>query len=74
MTETELTLMAAAAIIGLSSSLKNGKNPGRHGHAEGVVDEGEEEVLLDVPDRRLAETPRPDDSQSHGWVLLTILQ
>ena len=49
MTETELRLMAAPAMTGLSSTPKNGiEHPGRDGDAQRVVDEGKEEVLPDV--------------------------
>jgi len=42
-TDTELKLMAAAAKMGLSSQPKKWiKNSGCDGHADGVVDEGEE--------------------------------
>ena len=54
-TETELRLMAAAAIIGLSSSPKHGiEHAGRDRHAQRVVDEGEEQVLADVAHGRAA--------------------
>ena len=33
----------------------------RNGHAGGVVNEGEEQVLPDIPHRRLAETPGAHD-------------
>ena len=55
MTETELKLMAALAIIGLSSEADERiEHAGRDRHAERVVDEGEEEVLADVAHRRAA--------------------
>ena len=48
-TETELALMAAATIIGLSRSPGEGKQHSRSDrHAERVANEGEEEVLADV--------------------------
>ena len=51
-TETEERLMAAAAMIGDSSMPKSGiEHAGRDRHAERVVDEGEEQVLLDVAHR-----------------------
>ena len=52
-TDTELKLMAAAAIIGLSSRCCRDRvqHAGRNRHAQGVVDQGEEEVLADVPHR-----------------------
>jgi hypothetical protein len=56
MTDTELKVMAALAIIGLSSSPNTGySDAGRHGHAERVVDEREEQVLADVASSSPAE-------------------
>ena len=52
-TDTELRLIAAAAIIGLSRSAEERvEHAGGDRHAERVVDEGEEEVLADVAHRR----------------------
>ena len=48
-TETELEVIAAAAIIGDSSRPKKGiEHAGGDRDAERVVDEGEEQVLADV--------------------------
>ena len=53
MTETELRLIAAAAIIGLRQQAEDRiQHAGGHRHAQHVVDEGEEQVLADVPHRR----------------------
>src|ERR1700687_5972148 len=37
------------------------ENTRGHGHAERVIDEGEEQVLADVPHRGATETARADD-------------
>ena len=48
-TETELKVMAALAITGLSSKAKERiQHAGRERHAERVIDEREEQVLADV--------------------------
>ena len=55
-TETEDRLIAAAAIIGLSSRPVNGyRTPGGDRHPERVVDEREEQVLPDVAHGRLGQ-------------------
>ena len=56
MTDTELKLMAAAAMMGLSSkSEERIKDAGGDRHAERVVDEGEEQILADVAHGGLAQ-------------------
>ncbi|MDI1310876.1 MAG: hypothetical protein PSV43_01890 [Prosthecobacter sp.] len=46
MIDTELRLIAASAMIGLSSSPKNGvKHTGGDADAEDIVEEGEDEIL-----------------------------
>ena len=63
MTETELKLMAAAAIIGLRSTPEPGvEDAGRDRHARGVVDEREKQVLPDVRHRPLRQPARADDA------------
>ena len=63
MTRTELTLIAALAIIGLSSRPKSGiEHAGRDRHRQRVEDEGEEQVLADVAHRRAAEPAGADDA------------
>ena len=47
-TETELSVMATLAIMGLSRMRRTDRAPGGDRHAEGVVEEGEGEVLADV--------------------------
>ena len=62
-TETELKVIAALAIIGLSRRPKQRvEDARRERHAEHVVDEREEQVLPDVPHRRAAEPPGPRDA------------
>ena len=54
--------MAALAQIGLTSTPMNGiEHAGGDRHAQGVVDEREEQVLPDIPHRRAAETSGADD-------------
>ena len=62
-TDTELKVIAALAIIGLSSSPKNGySTPAAIGTPSDVVDEREEQVLPDVAHRRAAQTARAHDA------------
>ena len=62
-TDTELNVIAALAIIGLSSNPKNGySTPAAIGTPTHVVDERKEQVLPDVLHRRAAEPPRTDDA------------
>ena len=62
-TDTELNVIAALAQIGLISSPANGiQHAGRDRHADGVVDERQEQVLPDVPHRRPAEPAGADDA------------
>jgi hypothetical protein len=59
MTDTELNVMAALAMIGLSSSPDEGiEDARRDRNAERVMHEGEEEVLSNVAHRRVTEPPR----------------
>ena len=63
-TDTELNVIAALAMIGLSSRPKSGiEHPGRDRHAEHVVDEREEQVLADVAHRRAAQPARADEAR-----------
>ena len=62
-TETELKLIAAAAIMRLSSRPKKGyRTPAAIGNAQDVVNEGEKEILLDIRHRRPAQQAGTHDS------------
>ena len=51
--------MAALTRMGADEHAREGvKHPGRHGDAQGVVDERQEQVLPDRPDRQPAQPPR----------------
>ena len=53
MTETELKVMAALAIIGLRRTPEERvQHPRGDGNSQGVVEEREEEILADVSHRR----------------------
>ena len=57
MTETELKVMAALAIMGLSSTPHTGySTPAARGTPSKIVDEGEKEILPDVLHGRPAES------------------
>ena len=63
MTETELSVMATLAIIGLSRMPDERiERPGGDRHAEGVVEEGEREVLADIGHGGPAEPAGADDA------------
>ena len=63
MTDTELNVIAALAQIGeISMSKQRIQHAGGDRHADGVVDERQEQVLPDVPHRRPAEPPRARDA------------
>ena len=63
MTDTELSVIAALAIIGLSSSPHTGySTPAAIGHPEDIIEEREEQILPDVAHGALAQTPRPDNT------------
>ena len=62
-TETELNVMAALAIIGLEQDPKPGiEHSRRDRHAQGIVEEREGEVLADVGHGCLAEPAGPGQS------------
>ena len=62
-TETELKLIAAAAIIGFSREPESGKStPAASGTPIGVVDEGEEQILPDIAHGRLAQSAGAEDA------------
>ena len=62
-TDRELTLIAAAAIMGLSKTPKKGNRmPAAIGTPKDVVHEGEEEVLPDVSHHAATELNRLDDA------------
>ncbi len=62
MTETELNVIAALAQIGLMSVPTNGyRTPAATGTPTALYDEGQEQVLADVPHRRAAQPARADD-------------
>ena len=63
MTDTELTLIAAAAIIGLSSNPNSGySTPAAIGTPARVVDEREEQILTDVAHRLPRQSTRAHDA------------
>ena len=63
MTETELSVIAALAQIGLINiPVKRVEHAGGHRHADRVVDKREKEILPDVAHRRPAEPAGPHDA------------
>ena len=75
-TDTELKLIAAAAIIGLKQQPEERvEHARRDRHAGGVVDEREEQVLLDVAHRLARQPAGADDAaqvaldERHGRAL-----
>ena len=63
MTDTELTDIAAAAIIGDSNTPNHGySTPAAIGTPERVVAEREQQVLADVAHRRARQRARADDA------------
>jgi hypothetical protein len=59
MTDTELSVIAALAQIGLIGMPVNGYSAPAARHADGVVDEGEKQILPDISHRRPAESFGP---------------